>query len=175
MNKAVFFDRDGIINKRLVGDYIKSPDEFAFIPEIFEILKHVKSKGYLAIVITNQQGIGKGLMSETELATIHDFMQIGLENNCGERFDAIFYCPDLAETNNYRRKPNPGMFEEALAGFEIAPELSFMIGDSISDAIAANTMSIKCFLIGEHDYEHPNTVIVPSVKDLLININELIS
>lgn len=175
MNKAVFFDRDGIINKRFIGDYIKSPDEFEFLPEIFEILKYVKSKGYLAIVITNQQGIDKGLMSEEDLAIIHDFMQIELEKNCGVSFDAIFYCPELAETDSYRRKPNAGMFEEAVELFDIDTQISYMIGDSVSDAIAANKMSIKCYLIGNHDYINPNTVIVPSVKDLLININELIS
>ncbi|MDQ1266151.1 MAG: D-glycero-D-manno-heptose 1,7-bisphosphate phosphatase, partial [Bacteroidota bacterium] len=70
MNKAFFFDRDGIVNHRIIGDYVKNINEFRFKDEFFQIFETVKSQGYLAILVTNQQGIGKGLMTEEDLRSV---------------------------------------------------------------------------------------------------------
>ncbi len=114
MNKAIFFDRDGIVNYRPVGDYVKSPQEFRFLPDFLEFFVFIKKNNYLAIVITNQQGIGKGLMTDEDLSIIHLKMQEDLFNITGYNFDDIYYCPDLALTPSQRRKPNPGMILEAV-------------------------------------------------------------
>ncbi|PKL85513.1 MAG: HAD family hydrolase [Ignavibacteriae bacterium HGW-Ignavibacteriae-1] len=175
MNKAIFFDRDGIINKRLVDEYVCKIEDFELMDEIIGILKYVKMKGYLAIVITNQQGIGKGLMSEDDLIILHDYMQNILQERAGERFDAIFYCPELAESNHPRRKPNPGMILEAMELFDIDPKQSLMIGDSISDAQAAINAGIKGILIGDFEFEHSDVIVLPDLKNLLVNINHSIT
>jgi D-glycero-D-manno-heptose 1,7-bisphosphate phosphatase len=175
MNKAIFFDRDGIINKRLVDEYVREIEDFELLEEIIGILKYVKMKGYLAIVITNQQGIDKGLMTEEDLVKVHDYMQNLLQERAGERFDAIFYCPELADSGSPRRKPNPGMILEAMDLFDIDPTQSLMIGDSISDAQAAINAGIKCILIGNMEFPHPDAIVLPDIKNLLININQFIT
>ena len=111
--KAFFFDRDGIVNVRLVGDYVRKIEQFVFMEDFFELLIRVKKLGFLAILVTNQQGIGKGLMGESDLEEIHGFMQKTMFEKTGFNFDDIFYCPDLEESGSFRRKPNPGMIFEA--------------------------------------------------------------
>ena len=154
-NKAFFFDRDGIVNVRIPGDYIKKITEFVFIEEFFEILTLIKRNEYLAILITNQQGIGKNLMSEPALDRIHDYMQLELMDKCGYCFDDIYYCPDLKDSGSFRRKPQPGMFLEAIDKWNISPEKSFLIGDSESDAIAAKKVNVTTILIGWHEKKIP--------------------
>ncbi|MCO5251258.1 MAG: HAD family hydrolase [Candidatus Kapabacteria bacterium] len=175
MNKSIFFDRDGIINKRLVDEYVCKIEDFELMEDIIDILKYVKMKEYLAIVVTNQQGIGKGLMSEDDLILIHDHMQNVLQERAGERFDAIFYCPELAESNHPRRKPNPGMLLEAMELYDIDQKQSLMIGDSISDAQAAINAGIKCILIGDFEFQHSDVKVLPDLENLLININQFIT
>lgn len=150
MNKCFFFDRDGIINLKLENDYVKTIEEFVFIDDIFQILKQIKDEGYMIIIVTNQQGVGKGLMSENELNKIHNYMQNEIIKRVGFGFDAIYYCTDLAEINSYRRKPNPGMLVEAIDKFNINAEKSYIIGDSESDIIAGKKVGLKTIYIGSN-------------------------
>lgn len=147
MQKAVFFDRDGIVNKRLIDKYVLNSKQFEFIPEIFDILAKVKAKGYLAIVITNQQGIGKGLMTEEDLAAIHHEMQYELQYKSKVSFDDIYFCGDLKSANSLRRKPNPGMLLEAADAHNIDLPTSIMIGDSKSDTAAANAAGVQSIFV----------------------------
>jgi len=147
MQKAVFFDRDGIVNLRLIDKYVLNSEQFEFIPEIFEILAKVKASGYLAIVITNQQGIGKGLMNDNDLAAIHHEMQYTLQYKSKVCFDDIYFCGDLKSTNSFRRKPNPGMILEAAETYKIDLTHSFMIGDSKSDTEAANAAGVQSIFV----------------------------
>ena len=146
-NKAIFFDRDGVVNFRPVGDYVREYNEFKFIPDFFEFFKKIKSQGYLAIIISNQQGVGKGLMSETELSDINHSMQKELMQQTGFSFDDIFICVDLAESGSFRRKPNPGMMIEAIAKWNIDIESSWMIGDSENDIIAGKKANVRTILL----------------------------
>lgn len=147
MRKAIFFDRDGVINYRPVGDYVKSPAEFAFCPDLFDFLLHVKNLGYLAIVITNQQGVGKGKMSLEELHSVHKYMQDKLLSAIGVCFDDIYYCTSLASTGDIRRKPNPGMLLEAIEKYNIDITQSYMIGDSESDVEAGRRAGIRTIFL----------------------------
>ncbi len=146
-NKAVFFDRDGIVNHRKINDYIKTIEEFHFIPAFFETFKIAKSNGYLAFLVTNQQGIGKGLYSITDLAIIHNYMQDKLLKQTGFKFDDIAFCPSLHEVNDFRRKPNPGMLLEFIEKYDLDIDKCWMIGDSESDILAAENAEIKSILI----------------------------
>jgi histidinol-phosphate phosphatase family protein len=92
---AFFFDRDGIVNERIIGGYVTDVDQFVFIDDIFPLLKHVKDFGFLTILVTNQQGVAKGLMSEADLASIHAFMQEELVHKVGSGFDDIFTATEL--------------------------------------------------------------------------------
>lgn len=117
--KAIFFDRDGVVNVKLENDYVKTLDEFAFCAGFFQLFQYLTKQQYLAILVTNQQCIGKGIIAEHDLSFIHFCMNRELRERTGAQFDAIYYCPDLAESRSPRRKPATGMFEEAIAEFDI--------------------------------------------------------
>ena len=148
MNKALFLDRDGIINERIPNDYVKSPSEFKLIPESLTLFSWAKEHGYLTVIVTNQQGIGKGLMTEQDLANVHTYMCSLLAEH-GFTPDAIEFCGDLAGTNSPRRKPAPGMLLDASQKLDIDLSSSWMIGDSISDAQAGKHAGTQTILVGD--------------------------
>lgn len=158
MNKCFFFDRDGIVNKRKFGGYIQNYDEFEFLQEFLEIFKRIDSLGYLKIIITNQQGIGKGLMTEEELSKVHNMMQFNLYQKFGFSFDDIYYSPDLENSGSKTRKPEPGMILDAIEKWDIDKENSYFIGDSESDALAGKRAGIKTILIGDFTENKANFV-----------------
>ena len=173
MNKCFFFDRDGIVNTRKYDGYIKSYDEFEFIPEFLEIFKLTEKLGFLKIVITNQQGIGKGLMTEEELNTIHKLMQFNLYQKLGFSFDDIYYCPDLADSGSKTRKPEPGMLLEAIEKWNIDNNESYFIGDSESDALASQRARIKTILIGDFT-KNKATFVFSNFTELINNFDKVI-
>lgn len=143
MNKAFFFDRDGVVNHRIMGDYVKKIEELVIYDDFIEIFRLVKSKGYMAVLVTNQQGIGKGLMTDADLAKVHDYMQDILEQQTGYNFDALYYCSDLAGAGSLCRKPAPGMFLNAIAEHNITPDESWTLGDSKSDILAGKAAGTR--------------------------------
>jgi len=147
-NKAVFFDRDGIINHRKIGDYVSSVEEFIIIPEFFDLFREITSLGFITILVTNQQGIGKGLMSIYDLRIIHHHLQSELLRNTGAMFDDIRFCGSLSSENDFRRKPEPGMILEAAQQWKIDLQSSFIIGDMQSDIIAGNRAGVKTIFVG---------------------------
>ncbi len=151
--KAIFFDRDGVVNYRMVKDYVKRTEEFNFIPDFFSFFLEAKRNGYYAFLITNQQGIGKGVMTEDDLALVHGLMQMTLQEKTGFCFDEIYYCTDLAEMKSLRRKPNPGMLLEAISKWNIDVERSWMIGDRRSDILAGTRAGVRTLLIGCENYD----------------------
>ncbi|MEP7218577.1 MAG: HAD family hydrolase [Bacteroidota bacterium] len=134
--RAFFLDRDGIVNRRRIDDYVKEPSEFDFIDDIFSVLPRMRAAGGLLVLITNQRGIGRGLMTEESLTAIHDAMQRELFRRTGSRFDAIYHCPHDHADECDCRKPLPGMLLRAAAEHGIDLVASWMIGDSESDILA---------------------------------------
>lgn len=149
-NKAIFFDRDGVVNLRIVGEYVQTYNDFHFCSDFLQFFKYIKSLGYLAIIITNQQGIGKGIMSEDDLSLIHESMQHDIESASGFKFDDIFFCGSLSTQRCSRRKPNPGMILEAVEKWNIDKNHSWIIGDSLSDIIAGEKAEIGTIYLGQH-------------------------
>jgi D-glycero-D-manno-heptose 1,7-bisphosphate phosphatase len=147
MNKAVFLDRDGVINRKGSGYYIFREEEFLFNRGVFEAMKYFASKNYLMIIITNQGGIARGIYTESHLEKLHNYMVKQLKAlNIG--LTDIFYCPHHPDISKCRcRKPGTLLFEQAIAKYKIDPKLSFMIGDSDIDTQAAKKMGIKGILI----------------------------
>ncbi len=130
---TLFLDRDGVINKKLDNDYVKNLEEFSFIDGVLEAISNFSNLFGRIVIVTNQQGIGKGIMTHDDLKLVHEFMNEELKK-AGGRIDKIYYCPELAAVNAPCRKPNIGMAEEAKKDFpEIDFEKSIMIGDSVSD------------------------------------------
>ncbi|MEJ5286677.1 MAG: hypothetical protein CH6_0365 [Candidatus Kapaibacterium sp.] len=146
--KAVFFDRDGIVNFRIVGEYINLEENFRFIPDFLEVFPKIKQLGYLVILVSNQKGVGKGLMSEAELEEINNFMVRKLRELTGESFDDIFYCTDVSPETSWRLKPNPGMLLEAIEKWNIDKENSWIVGDSDKDILAGKNAGVRTVLIG---------------------------
>lgn len=154
MNHALFLDRDGIINCRRVDDYVKRWEEFEFIPDIFTVLPQAHAAGLMVIVVTNQRGIARALMTEDDLTAIHQQMQQNLMGQTGHRIDAIYYCPHDRTDGCDCRKPNPGMLLRAAAEHNISLRESWLIGDSESDVEAGITAGCRAVLV---DSENPLT------------------
>ena len=158
MNKAVFLDRDGVIN--LDKAYVSKIEDFEFCEGVFEALKHFQNLGYLLIVVTNQSGIGRGYYSEEDFQILTVCMQKELLH-VKIKIDAIYHCPHAPEVNCACRKPKSGMFLKAIEDFDIDVANSWMIGDKETDMEAAIVAGI------------PNTILLgkTSVNFILDTIN----
>jgi D-glycero-D-manno-heptose 1,7-bisphosphate phosphatase len=160
--KALFLDRDGIINVKADGDYIKVASEFVFIDEILNVLKHAKTMGYLLIMVSNQQGVGKGLMTLKQLEDVNNFMQGQLKSRLGFALDELYVSTDLEGSGSKRRKPAPGMLIEAIKNNTLTPSQCWFIGDNLSDALAGRAAGVQTILIGDFP-PTAATIVVESV------------
>lgn len=130
---TLFLDRDGVINRRLVADYVKFPAEFEWLPGSKEAIVSFSEMFGIVVVVTNQQGIGKGLMTENDLDEIHQRMKADIME-VGGHINQIYHCPDLASRSPNCRKPSPEMAWRAKQDFpQIDFQRSLMVGDSCSD------------------------------------------
>ncbi|MCL2682054.1 MAG: HAD family hydrolase [Bacteroidales bacterium] len=144
---TLFLDRDGVINRRLIDDYVKTPDEFVFEDGALEAIAKLSKCFERIVVVTNQQGIGKKLMTEQTLHEIHEYMKNQVEK-AGGRIDAIYFCPDLKHSKSIFRKPNVGMGLLAKRQFSnIRFKQSVMVGDSISDMKFGKKLGMKTIFI----------------------------
>jgi D-glycero-D-manno-heptose 1,7-bisphosphate phosphatase len=148
---TVFLDRDGVLNRKAPdGDYVKSWDEFAWLPGAREAVHLLNIAGALAVVVTNQRGVARGLMRADDVISIHRRMQDELRQ-LGARLDGIYFCPH--ETGQCRcRKPEIGLFLQARSDFpEIDFSRSFMVGDSLADMEAAYRIGARPVWVGGTD------------------------
>jgi len=140
--RIIFLDRDGVINiKPKEHDYVKSWSEFIFSPKIIDLLTLLKTK-YQFIIISNQQGIAKKLMTENNFEDISNKMVKELKKNSID-ISAIYYCPHHVNDNCMCRKPKPGLILSALSDYSVSPELCALIGDSEQDIEAGKRSGIK--------------------------------
>ena len=146
--KTVFLDRDGVINRLRQGDYVKSWSEFEFLPTAIPAIRCLNQAGCRLIVVTNQAGVSKGIVSREMLEAIHQKMVIEIEND-GGRIDAIYYCPHRDEDNCRCRKPKPGLLEQAIREHTINPINRFLVGDSLRDFVTGQAVDCKTCLVAD--------------------------
>lgn len=148
--KAIFLDRDGVINRE-VGDYVWLEDDFEVNEGVAEALQELKNNGFLLIVITNQAGISKGIYGHDEVNELHQYMKHYFANY-NIHFTEIYYCPHHPDyTQCLCRKPGSLLIEKALARFDIDPAKSYFIGDRERDVEAAKASGVKPILIPAND------------------------
>ena len=147
--KCAFLDRDGVINED--KGYISKISDFKIYPGVGKAISLLNKKNYLVIIITNQSGIGRGLIKIKELENLHNHLKKKIKKD-GAKIDDIFYCPFHPEfgKGKYKkksndRKPGDGMIKKAIKKWKINTKTSFMIGDKISDKQAAKKAKIKFF------------------------------
>jgi len=142
MNKAVFLDRDGVINYD-PGDYTYNVSEFKLNNGIIENLKSLYDNGFMLILITNQGGISKKLYKHSDVEEIHKYLSDEL-NKADVKLTEVYYCPHHSINEKcICRKPNSLMIEKSLARFNIDPKKSFMIGDKMRDVECAEKAGVK--------------------------------
>lgn len=148
LNKTVFLDRDGVINKKR-DDYVKNINEFVMLGDSSKAIKLLNDENYLVIVITNQSAINRGLLTHEELSEIHKVMSQELEKN-NARVDAIYYCPHRPDENCQCRKPRTELIERAVREHSVSIDQSWFVGDSESDIMAAKNIGLRSILMKEN-------------------------
>ena len=149
MYDTLFLDRDGVINQKLEGRYVTNFNEFVFVKNSDLAIRKLHKIFKRILIVTNQQGIGKGIMTEDDLNLLHLQMQRKL-NPDFDLIDKIYFCPCLEGDSCNCRKPKTGMLEKAKLDFpEIIIKNSFLIGDSESDIEAGNKFGLKTIKVNE--------------------------
>jgi D-glycero-D-manno-heptose 1,7-bisphosphate phosphatase len=144
-NKAVFLDRDGVLNEEM-GDYVWQPEEFHICPGVPESLARLKAAGYYLVVVTNQAGIAKKLYTAADVRACH----AKLQDACGQLLDALYFSdahPSVSES--ILRKPDSGMFEKAVARFNLDVSQCWVVGDRHRDMEAGAKVGVRGILVGE--------------------------
>lgn len=156
MRKAVFLDRDGIIN--VDGHYVHTVEEFQFVDGIFDFCRKAKEKGYLLIVFTNQSGIARGYYTEEEFMALSDWMCDQFARQ-GAPIEKVYYCPYHPEkgigkyhVESYDRKPNPGMLLKARDAYGIDMAESVVLGDKPSDVDAGRNGQVGKLILFPGEY-----------------------
>jgi D-glycero-D-manno-heptose 1,7-bisphosphate phosphatase len=158
-NKAVFLDRDGVLNHEL-GDYVCRLEDFQILDN-FAALKTLQDKGYLLIVATNQGALAKGWFTEDTLATMHNKLREVYKEH-GVEFTDIFYCPHHPDFTGPCdcRKPKPGLLLQGIEKYNIDPSLSYFIGDRERDVEAGTAAGVKGILI---DSDQPISTVLDMI------------
>lgn len=151
MQKAVFLDRDGVINKKPPEqDYVKKWEEFFMLPDVERAIKKIKDAGYLVVIITNQRGVARGLMTEETVNEIHDNINRELAP-FDTSIDAFYWCKHNYDDNCSCRKPAPGLILSAARDLDIDIGRSFMIGDTKTDEECGKNAGIKTYIMPTDD------------------------
>lgn len=149
-DKVIFIDRDGVINKDPEGwtkyNYVTSPEEMHFLPDVLGALKTLRENGYKIIVISNQGGVGKGYFSKEDLDKVNNYMLKEIEMQGGEIF-GVYYCPHKKEDNCECRKPKTGLLKMAMSNINADIKNSYMVGDTERDIEAARNFGLKTILV----------------------------
>lgn len=142
---TLFLDRDGVVNVWLPGDYVKTWEEFRFNDGFLDFIGRFTASFKHIFIVTNQRGVGKGLMTNKDLEDIHTRM-LNAITDAGGRIDRIYVCTSVDDTDPMR-KPNTGMAQQVMKDFpDVSMERSLMIGDQPSDRLFAGNCGMEFLL-----------------------------
>lgn len=152
MDKVVFLDRDGTVNKEVA--YLYRPEDLVILPEVPKAIKRLRDHGFRIVVVTNQAGIARGYYTEEQMHRLHKYLNEQLKKD-GAWIDSFYYCPHHPEhgIGKYKkvchcRKPDTGMFEMAELEYKVDKSSSYMVGDKRIDVQAGHNYGIKSILVG---------------------------
>ena len=177
LRPAVFFDRDGVVNVSPGAGYVLRWEDFHFSPGIVEALRLCKTRGYALVLVTSQQGVGKGLMTQAELDDIHARMQHALARD-DAAFDGLYACTCLADDPDCTcRKPSPEMIHRAATDLGLDLARSLLVGDydrDIQMAVNAGVpVTVRVLTAGE-PAKVPATRQVTATTELAAVLGELL-
>ncbi|MDZ8119671.1 D-glycero-alpha-D-manno-heptose-1,7-bisphosphate 7-phosphatase [Pontiella agarivorans] len=162
---CIFFDRDGIVNESPGPGYVECWEDFHLQPGFLASLKTVTAKGFPAVIVTNQQGVAKGLYSEAELNAMHDNMRAELRAEGVDVLD-VFQCTHFADAGCECRKPKPGMILKAAEKHDLQLSGSWMIGDSEKDVEAGQAAGCRTVRVCPMDVETKADFHVETMDDV---------
>ena len=147
LRPCVFFDRDGIVNQSPGPGYVERVEDFHLLPDFPPALRVVRRKAHAAVIITNQRGVGRGIMTQATLDAIHGTLADALARD-GLALDAIYACTAV-DRSDPRLKPQPGMFFDAARDLGLDLASSWMVGDNESDVVAGRAAGCRTILVRE--------------------------
>ncbi len=174
MKKCVFLDRDGIVNARVMDGYVQSWDGFEMLPEFPELLRKIDDLGFVAVVITNQRGIARGIMTQESVDDIHASLNETLATEHGLHLLDVMVCPHEKDSCTCR-KPKPKMIIDAAEKYGIDLAASWMIGDTESDVEAGRRAGCRTILVSDEPGQTVATVRVGTMRELVWRIEELLA
>ena len=170
MAKALFLDRDGVINEDF--GYVHRPDQVRFVTGIFDLCRAAREAGYLIVVVTNQSGIGRGLFTEDEFQFLTDWINSKMRDQ-NVAVDGVYHCPHhpTEGLGAYRRacdcrKPAPGLIRRAAADLSLDLGASALIGDQARDMAAARAAGVGLRLLFDPTGAHADVDCDLSCRDL---------
>jgi histidinol-phosphate phosphatase family protein len=147
----VFLDRDGTVNvSPTEGDYVRTPGDFALVPDAASAIRRLNDAGFVVVVCTNQRGVARGLMTRRDLDAVHEKMTRDLARG-GARLAGIYACTHGSNENCDCRKPKPGLMTRAIREHDIDVPRSFVVGDTARDVKAAAALGCRAVLIAGED------------------------
>ena len=153
---AIFLDRDGVINRRIMDGYVTRLAEFEFLPDAIPGIRALAGLGRPIIVVSNQAGVAKGLVTVRVLEQVTTWFVDEVVGG-GGRIDAVYYCPHAPAENCRCRKPKPGLLLRAAEDFGVDLSQSVMIGDTVSDAEAATNAGARALLLQRDPLAAPDS------------------
>jgi histidinol-phosphate phosphatase family protein len=146
MSRFVLLDRDGVINRRIISGYVSRWGDFVFLPGALEALRLLNERNYRVIVVSNQAGVGKGLMSAADLEEVTRRFSTEVEAH-GGRILSVYCCTHREEDGCECRKPKPGLLQRAQAEHHFDFERTFLVGDAESDLLAAHAAGCPAIMV----------------------------
>jgi D-glycero-D-manno-heptose 1,7-bisphosphate phosphatase len=178
---AVFLDRDGVLNTHLPGAYVQRPSELVLLPAVAQAVRKLNDAHVPVVIISNQQGVGKKLMTQADLDEVDKALRDELFAQGGAKIDRSYYCPHLESDVCDCRKPKPGLIHQAIVELGVKTSDAAFIGDSETDMAAADAGGVgrkilvlsgatKHYRPGQFK-EEPDIVLqdLPAAVDWLLN------
>ena len=169
--KAIFLDRDGIIN--IDKGYVYLQNDFIFNPDIFDVLKYLQKKDFQFFIVTNQSGIGRGIFSEQDFLNLNNWMIDEFSRN-KIIISSVKFCPHNPDIDCNCRKPKTGMFKEIERDNNLDLNKSWMIGDKESDILFAINSGIKNTIFLRNNNYYLDSIVPDFTIDSIIEIKEII-